>query len=690
MKRINCILIFLLLLLGGSLYAQTDSIISVSGEVGGFDSSLDFLNETGGITQYPRLTDAGELLYYAPVVSTDSVPEESVWSSTATVYGNILFNGWCESVLEQGFQISTTSNFSTYTIVQVTPANPYTDCELPCSENVFSYSFTELTPSTTYYVRAYATNSEGTSYGEVISFTTLHIEGSACGECIDYSGYTYGTVQIGRQCWMKENLRTTKYADGTSITQGNSPSTTTAYWYYPNNNSSNKSTYGLLYNWKAVMRNSSSSATNPSGIQGICPSGWHVPSDIEWMQMEISVGMSPTVVENTNFRGDISARLSGNTGWHASSTANAAGNMSASGRNSSGFSALPAGSCLDTYQNFGYTATFWSATAYDSGTSYGRYLIYNNAGVNRYNPNKGSGYSVRCVKDGGSIAEPCMPTSSTHNTEISTDQLPYVFGDTTFQAGTVTGTYILLRTNAAGCDSTITLNLTVTAPAFTCGTSTLTDIDGNTYNTVQIGSQCWMRENLRTTKYSNGNSISQGSTNSAVTAYWYYPNNSSANKSTYGLLYNWKAVMRNSSSSSANPSGVQGICPMGWHVPSDEEWKQMERAVGMSQSDANSTGYRGDIAAKLSGNTGWVSSSITNAAGNMSASGRNSSGFSALPAGGGDGDSYSNFGREAFFWSATESDGTKARLRHLSYNNAGVSRGLGTKGKGYSVRCVKD
>ena len=125
---------------------------------------------------------------------------------------------------------------------------------------------------------------------------------------------------------------------------------------------------------------------------------------------------------------------------------------------------------------------------------------------------------------------------------------------------------------------------TSSAPSFTCGTSTLTDIDGNTYNTVQIGNQCWMKENLRTTKYANGTSISQGNNTSTTTAYWYYPNNNSSNMSTYGLLYNWKAVMGSSSSSNANPSGVQGVCPTGWHVPSRDEWIQLINYVRSQRS----------------------------------------------------------------------------------------------------------
>ena len=266
----------------------------------------------------------------------------------------------------------------------------------------FTSSITGLSSGTTYYVRAYATNSTGTGYGEQCSFNTW-----TCGisTITDRDGNTYNTVLIGTQCWMKQNLKTTKYADGTSIFQGSSSTTqntTTAYWYYPNGSSSNKATYGLLYNWKAVMRNSSSSSANPSGVQGICPTGWHVPSDAEWKQMEIVVGMSQSDADEGQYRGTIAARLCGNTGWTSYNTSipssNSAGNTSAVERNSSGFSALPAGRSTNggTVGNYAY---FWSATQGSSTHAWYRILFYQKAGVGRYNGYKYQGYSVRCVRD---------------------------------------------------------------------------------------------------------------------------------------------------------------------------------------------------------------------------------------------------------------------------------------------------
>ena len=101
----------------------------------------------------------------------------------------------------------------------------------------------------------------------------------------------------------------------------------------------------------------------------------------------------------------------------------------------------------------------------------------------------------------------------------------------------------------------------------------MTDIDGNVYNTVQIDYQCWMRENLRTTQYSDGTPIPAGGDNLSDTDPYYYDYSSSdIPLSERGYLYNWPAVMHGKSSSNSVPSEVRGVCPTGWHVPSDPEF----------------------------------------------------------------------------------------------------------------------
>ena len=244
--------------------------------------------------------------------------------------------------------------------------------------------------------------------------------------------------------------------------------------------------------------------------------------------------------------------------------------------------------------------------------------------------------------------------------------------------------------NISDVDSIVFENSVVPQYGQPCpGTPTLTDIDGNVYNTVQIGQQCWMKENLRTTKYADNTSISQGST----TGDWYYPYNDASNKTTYGLLYNWKAVMRNSSSSSANPSGVQGICPTGWHVPSDAEWTQLTDYVS-SQSEYVCGSNNTYIAKALASDYGWQITADDVCAVGYDQSSNNVTGFSALPAGDYDGSygssGYGGFGYGTYFWSATEYNDYYAYYRLLGSSGAHVDRGYYGENGGFSVRCLRD
>ena len=267
----------------------------------------------------------------------------------------------------------------------------------------FSDTLTGLVQNTAYYVRAYAINSVGVSYGAEESFTTLDAvqDGSSCAgvpTVVDVDNNVYNTVQIGAQCWMKENLRTTHYSDNTPINHGSTTSTTVAYYYYPDNDSSNKQTYGLLYNWEAVMHNSMPSSANPSGVQGICPTGWHVPSDAEWTQLTDYVSsQSQYVCGSTSTY--IAKSLASTTGWASTSTNTCAVGNAPSSNNATGFGALPAGTYYGSYNYFGDDADFWSSTELSSAYAYYRSLYYSFAYVDRSHYNKYNAFSVRCVKD---------------------------------------------------------------------------------------------------------------------------------------------------------------------------------------------------------------------------------------------------------------------------------------------------
>lgn len=209
-------------------------------------------------------------------------------------------------------------------------------------------------------------------------------------------------------------------------------------------------------------------------------------------------------------------------------------------------------------------------------------------------------------------------------------------------------------------------------------TGTVTDIDGNVYQTVQIGNQIWMAENLKVTRYRNGDYIPNVTgntewTNLSTGAYCSYDNDNN-NIDTYGLLYNWYAV-----------DDSRNLVPEGWHVPTDEEWKQLEMYLGMSQTETNDTGWRGtDEGGKLKevGTTHWQSP-------NTGAT--NESGFAAVPGG----YRYSSgpfvsIGNFAYFWSATEYYSGSAWYRLLYYGSSDVVRYDYYEQAGFSVRCVRD
>jgi uncharacterized protein (TIGR02145 family) len=212
-------------------------------------------------------------------------------------------------------------------------------------------------------------------------------------------------------------------------------------------------------------------------------------------------------------------------------------------------------------------------------------------------------------------------------------------------------------------------------------TETVSDIDNNVYQIVKIGDQWWMAENLRTTRYADGTLIS------GVYAYEDINNNAQ----NYGKLYTWDALMNGAESSNANPSSVHGVCPTGWHVPSDAEWRQLEMYLGMTQEEADDIGWREhNVAGTLKSTRTEPDPHPRWYIPNIGAT--NESGFSGLPGG------YRSTEEDFFliwkfgyWWSSTESfKDFRAWYRGLDYNFTGVLRYNTGKQIGLSVRCVKD
>ena len=221
---------------------------------------------------------------------------------------------------------------------------------------------------------------------------------------------------------------------------------------------------------------------------------------------------------------------------------------------------------------------------------------------------------------------------------------------------------------------------------------TLSDIDGNSYGTIEIGTQVWMAENLKVTNYPDGSPITQisGETEwNAMTpdiqAYCWY-NNLTEYSDTSGALYTWAAAMNGALSSDTIPSGVQGVCPDGWHIPSDAEWKVLEMVLGMSQVDADNYDWRGSDEGgqlKEAGFSNWAKPNT---------GGSNSSGFTAVPGGfrSAKGVFYS-IDLYAAFWTSGEEAGTdKAWYRTLYFDREQVYRQYNDMRLGLSVRCIEN
>lgn len=745
-----------------------------------------------------------------PALTTS--PPTGISENSASSGGNISSDGG-DSVVARGVCWSTSRD--------PTISDPHTSDGSGTGE--FISSITGLDPSTTYYIRAYATNGVGTAYGDQVSFSTLEISTTVT----DYDGNEYQIVEIGYQTWMAENLRTTHYADGTQIPHvedqtawGDFTTTDKGYCIYSNNESYTVS-YGALYSWAAAMNGASSSHLNPSGVQGVCPSGWHLPSDAEWRQLELFLGLSREEADDTGWRGtDAGGKLkeTGTVHWKDPNTG---------ATNESGFTAMPGGwrNTAGTFMNRTLDGRYWTSTDHGGVQPWYRRLNYEKTGIYRDDYQwTGEGYSVRCLKDG---EHPTMPVVSTGTVsgvtmsgaqaegEVTSDGGASVtergvcwstgedptLSDSYSSDGSGTGTFTIsvsgLECNTTyyvrayatnetgtfyGLQESFTTALcpelpTVTTSAATnitetgaqsggsvtddggaavtakgvcwgttidptvsddhtvdgsgtggytsvlsglsCGTTyyvrayatnaagtaygdekvfttsdctTVTDIDGNVYGIILIGSQKWISENMKTTRYADGSDIqlvengtAWGALAATEKAYCWYQN-APANGINYGAIYTWAAAT-NGMSSDASPSGVQGICPSGWHLPSDAEFKQLEIHLGMPPSEADGTAWRGtDEGGKLkaTGTLHWTSP-------NTGAD--NESGFTARPGGSrSETGIYSGITEDAFFWVASEwdADNTIAWSRSLTFDRAETLRQIYLKNMGFSVRCVKD
>lgn len=323
---------------------------------------------TGQGTAYGNSLQFNTLSIAVATLATNAVT--SIMATTAVSGGNITDDGG-GNITARGVCWNTNSN--------PTISNFHTSNGTGTGS--FTSSLTGLTSSTTYYVRAYATNSAGTAYGNQVSFRS----GFSCGDqwTDPRDGKTYQTVQIGNQCWFAENLNIGTRINGSSDQTDNG--VIEKYCY--DDIESNCSVYGGLYQWDELMQ-----YTTNESPQGVCPAGWHIPSDNEWKTLEMYLGMSQEVTELTLWRGTMEgSKLKATSGWY----------MNGNGTNESGFTALPSGFRGTDGQFYygGNWTDFWSSSQINIDLAWSRALGYSRDNIGRYEDSKKFGFSIRCIKD---------------------------------------------------------------------------------------------------------------------------------------------------------------------------------------------------------------------------------------------------------------------------------------------------
>lgn len=235
----------------------------------------------------------------------------------------------------------------------------------------FSSLIENVDRNATYYLRAYATNGAGTGYGNELSFSAAKLLAK------DIDGNYYHFVTIASQVWMTENLKTTRFRDSTSISFVPDNSSwsnliTAGYCWYNDDESINKDKYGALYNWYAVSTGK------------LCPTGWHVPSENDWIILSANLG-------GESLAGG-SLKEIGMVHWK---------NPNAGATNETGFTALPGGFRISTgeYDNIGSYGNWWSSTSTISNVANYRYIYFGNAFLTKSFISQKYGLSVRCVKN---------------------------------------------------------------------------------------------------------------------------------------------------------------------------------------------------------------------------------------------------------------------------------------------------
>ena len=577
---------------------------------------------------------------------------------------------WNAVTAATGYKWSPTSNYVTAT--DMGTATTKTETGLNCDSlyTRFVWSYNTCGNSTPVSL----TQSTSTCLPGCGSITVSHTAGAVAPVS---KTVTYGTVinvpGEPAKCWITSNLGADHQA-----TAVNDATEASAGWYWQFNRKQGYKHDGttLTPGWTITGINESSdwiAVNDPCSTE--LGAQWHIPSNTDWYNLDNIGGWNDW-----------------NGPWSSGFKLHAAGFLNDTD-----------GALHDRNSSNNSSGNYYS-NAQVSNT-YGRFLGFSSGFSDMAGSSKAYGFSVRCIKD--CSAPPSAPSSGTHTptqTQIiwnwsTTGNASGYKWNTTNDYASATDMGTATTTTETG----LTCNLTYTRYAWaynTCGNSTAVALNqttsacgasscvgtptvsygGQTYNTVQIGSQCWFKENLNIgTMISN----SINPTNNGIIEKYCY-NDDSANCAVYGGLYQWDEIMNYTASSNVNPSGRQGICPIGWHIPSDAEWCQLETWLDTTVN-CTGYGYRGtDVGGKMkeTGISHWTSP-------NTGAT--NSSGFTALPGGyrinfGG----FMDLSILGAFWSSAQYNSAFSWHYFINFNNAQIYQDYDYKNYSYSGRCIKD
>ena len=565
-------------------------------------------------------------------------------------------------------------------------------------------------PGETYILSWTVTNACGNSTSDLVYIQFLDLPSYPCpsGATISYEGQTYHTVLVGDQCWLRENLNYGQMVNSTNTGLGHTDASNNGIVekYCYDNLPANCEIYGGLYDWNEMMN-----YTGNPGSQGICPTGWHVPTDAEFCmffnQLDATVNCTQIGFPGTGTDAGAKVRSVCGQYWNTP-------NIGAT--NSIGFSLQGSGTRVYTGGFAGLLATseIWTSSSQTEGASSLAYYW----SVSGSTPNvfhglgdvKNYGNPVRCMKPvcyTSPVAEAGPDqVNLTSTITVLAGNTPAIgetgvwtivsgTGGTVFSAtnpissffGIAGQTYTLSWTVSNACGTTVLDYVTVAlnnVPGIPCAGLPVVTYGGQSYNTVQIGTQCWFRENLNagtmvvSVPNVSGPYHSDVSNNGIIEKYCY--NNEPLNCNKYGALYDWDELMQYT-----NVPGTQGICPSGWHIPTDADFCNLAHFLDASVNCGSVGQYTGANAAtslKTVSGLFWnyQFGTATNTSGFSLFGGgyRHPNGtFTGLSSSGQEWSSSTSSSSQVYYWSASNFDGR-------------IMRNLLQRPTGNSLRCLKN